>query len=203
MVQSRGFIRAVQKGADRMAQELSQVFENHHRSLLKVDEEEFVAVNVELVEAASSRDTAVIYVATKKPYLLLKKALREHGVDLGVVQFVDCVVRTITNEKLPDDDDVLYLKRTDDLRNIGTAVSAKAQQTSHTKTVLIIDSVAALLAAHPTEKVAAFINDIQERLDTTEMNLVLFDEGRLVEDEVGQELYATVDNVLFLRGRSQ
>ncbi len=185
-----------------MMQEFETVFDEHH-SLLKVDEDGFFDVNVELVKEASNRDTAVIYVATKKPYLMLKNALQEHGVGMDAVHFVDCIVKTITNEKLPEDENVLYLKRTDDLRNIGTAISAKAQHTSHDKTILIIDSLAALLSVHPADKVAAFITDIQERLDTTEMNLVLFDEGRTVEDEVGQEIYDIVDNVLFLRGRSQ
>lgn len=188
---------------DGMDNKLDRVFENHHRSLLKVDEDNFFEVNVSLVEEATNRDTAVIYVATKKPYLLLKQALQEHGVDMDVVHFVDCIVKTITNEKLPDDDDVLYLKRTGDLKNISTAVSTKATHTSYTDAVLIIDSLAALLAAHGTDDVAQFITDIQERLDTTDMNLVLFDEGREVEDQIGHEIYDTVDNVLFLRRRSR
>lgn len=186
-----------------MAQGLSEIFENHRRSLVKVDEEDFFDVNVEIVEEASSRDIAVIYVATKKPYLHLKKALQERGVEQDVVHFVDCVVRTVTNEKLPgDDDDVLYLKRSDDLGNIATGISAKAKHASARQGVLVVDSLAALLAAHDTEDVARFIADIQERLETTEMNLVLFDEGRRVEEEIGQEIYEVVDNVIFLRGWS-
>jgi KaiC/GvpD/RAD55 family RecA-like ATPase len=186
-----------------MAQDLETVFEDNMRSLLKVEADGFFDVNVSLVEEATDRDTAVIYVAVKKPYLMLKKELKEQDIGMDVVYFVDCIVRTVTNEKLPqDDEDVLYLKRTDDLRNISTAVSTKAQHASHRDAVLIIDSLAALLATHSTDDVIDFIRDIQERMKTTEMNLVLFDEGRDVEDEIGQILYDIVDNVLFLRGRS-
>lgn len=185
-----------------MAHELSDVFGDHRRSLLKVDAEDFFDVNVELVKEASSRATAVIYVATKQPYLQLKQALQEQDVEQDPVHFVDCIIKTVTNEKLPGDDDVLYLNRNADLRNISTGISIKAQHASEKRAVLIIDSLAALLAAQDTDAVAQFITDIQERLETTEMNLVLFDEGQTVEDMIGQEIYDVVDNVIFLRGRS-
>lgn len=200
----RTYFIGQEHGNTGMREKLSEVFENHHRSLLKVDKEGFFDVNVELVEEASNRDTAIIYVATKKPYLMLKKALKENGVEHDALHFVDCIIKTITNEKLPDkDDNILYLKRTDDLRNISTAVSTVENTASKKKAVLIIDSLATLLAAHGTKDVARFITDIQERLNTTKMNLVLFDEGRDVEDKIGQEIYDVVDNVIFLRRRSE
>lgn len=186
-----------------MGEDLSAIFENHRRSLLKVSEENFFDVNVDIVEEASSRDVAVIYVATKKPYLHLKKALKEQDVDQDPVHFVDCIIRTVTNEKLPEDDDVLYLKRSDDLGNISTGISVKAQHASAKRAVLVIDSLAALLATHDTKDVARFIANVQERLETTEMNLVLFDEGRAVEDKIGKEIYDVVDTVIFLRRRSE
>lgn len=185
-----------------MEQAISAVFEDNNRSLLKVDDDDFFDVNVSLVEEASGRDTPVIYVATKRPYLMMRDALQENGVEHDIVHFVDCIVKTLTNEKVPEDEGVLYLNRTDDLSNISTAVSSIDISTGKKGTVLIIDSLAALLAAHPTEKVARFITDTQERVETTEMNLVLFDEGSSVEKEVGKEIYETIDNVLFLRGMS-
>jgi archaellum biogenesis ATPase FlaH len=182
-----------------MAQKLATLFEEQQRALLKVDEDDFFDVNVALVEEASDHDTAVIVVATQKPYIMFRDALQDHGVDMDEVHFVDCIVKTLTNKKVPEADDVLYLKRTDELRNISTAVFTKAQSTGQ-KAVLVIDSLKALLAAHDTSDVTAFIQDIEERLDTTEMNLVLFYEGHDVEEEIGQELYDIVDNVIFLRG---
>lgn len=186
-----------------MTQELSAVFENHHRSLLKVDEDEFLETTVSLVKEASERDITVIYVATKKPYVRLKDELEKQEVTMNSVHFVDCIIKTLTNRKVPEEENVLYLNRTDDLRNISTAISATANTRPGQNALLIIDSLEALLASHPTQHVARFLTDIQERLETTEMNLVLFDEGRIVEDEVGQEIYDVVDNVLFLRGRSE
>lgn len=179
---------------------LDDVFEDHHRSLLKVDDDHFTDVNVSLVRKASEENAAIIYVATKKPYLVLKDELEEEGVSLRSIHFIDAVINTVTNLKVPREDGVLYLERTSNLQNISTAISTKANSTSSDNVVLVIDSLKALLAAHTTAKVAEFVKGIQERLDTMEMNLVLFDEGRAVEDRVGEEIYDVVDNVIFLRG---
>jgi KaiC/GvpD/RAD55 family RecA-like ATPase len=183
-----------------MGQKLAAIFENSQCSLLKVEEDQFFEVNVTLVEEASGHNTAVIYVATKKPYLMLKKELQQQGVKTDTVHFVDCIIKTVVNEKIPEEDDVLYLERTEDLRNISTAVSTKAQSMPERNAVLVIDSLAALFTSHSTKQVADFISDLQERLETIEMNLVLFDEGRAVEEKVGKEIYDIVDDVLFLRG---
>lgn len=179
---------------------LDEVFADEHRSLLKVDEDEFLDVNVSLVQKASEENAAIIYVATKRPYLLLKEELQDEGMSLRSVHFIDAVVETVTNLEIPEEEDVLYLKRTGSLQNISTAIFTKANSASADSAVLVIDSLKALFSSHSTEQVAAFITGIQERLDTTEMNLVLFDEGRDVEDLVGEEMYDVVDTVIFLRG---
>lgn len=183
-----------------MGQELTDVFGGSHRSLLKVDDDQFLDINVSLVKEAVDRDITVIYVAAREPYLLLRDRLEEEGVELTEVHFVDCIIKTITNKKLPEQDGVIYLKRTDALRNISTAVSAEANTVQHRDILLIIDSLKALLVSHTAKEVARFLDDIRERLNTMEMNLVLFDEGREVENLIGKEIYNAVDNVLFLRG---
>lgn len=187
-----------------MKQELEAVFEDQHCSLLKVDEDRFFDINAEMVREAYERRRHVIYVAVEKPYLMLKKKLKEKGISSGRVHFVDAIIKTITNEELVEDDKdkVLYLKKTGELRNISTAILSQARRASSSKKLLIIDSLEALLASHDDDKVKDFLLNIQEMLDTVEMNLVLFDEGREVEDAVGKEIYSMVDNVIFLRGES-
>jgi archaellum biogenesis ATPase FlaH len=179
---------------------LGDVFEDEHRALVKVDEDAFFDVNVALVRQATEEEAAIIYVATKKPYLMLKKKLQDAGVSLRSIHFIDGVIETATNLEIPKEEDVLYLDRRSDLNNISTAVFTKAHAVAADEAVLVIDSLKALLASHSAAQVADFITGIQERLETTEMNLVLFDEGRDVEELVGEEIYDVVDTVIFLRG---
>ncbi len=182
-----------------MRQKLKDVFEDGNRSLLKIDDEQRLDVDAALVDLAHEKNTGIIFLCLEDTYLKVKKQLRDQELSETHVKYIDGITKIIVNKDVPQDDKVTYVKRTSNLQNISLSVSVAADFNNVDKVVLVIDSLLVLFMTHTEKQVVSFFEDLQQRMETLHLNLVLFDEGRALEDRIGEHLYATVDNTIFLR----
>lgn len=185
--------------------EIQSVFESQPDGtvfLMKVTPGAYTALTVSLFEAASDRDMPIIYVGVKRPYVHLKKVLEDHGLPEEDIYVVDTITKTITDEGVVDVANARFLDSPRNLTNISTAISLMAETITAENALLVIDSLEALLDYNTDTNVSRFLEDLNSRTQTLELDLILFKQEQSVDEQIGETLYPIVDELL-LPGENQ
>lgn len=166
--------------------------------LLKIAAEDYQAATISLLKNAADNDIPIIYVGAKRPYVHLKKLLKNNHLSEEFIYVVDTITKTITDEGIVETEHVSYLDSPQNLTNVATSISVMAGKTGANNALLIIDSLETLLTYNPEREVSQFLDDLNGRTQTLELDLVLFKQDDSMDQKIGETLYPIVDNILLL-----
>lgn len=178
--------------------DLAPVFQPETNTLLKIGDARIADVVAALIGMADERQSSIIYVGVKESYLQIREAAMEQGVSADHARFVDCVIDTLPDSDIPKEKGVVYANRDESLPNIATSIATLVQDVREEQVVVVIDSLAACLDNHTADEVSSFLETLQEQSQTKDNSIVLFDEGDIVEEQIGAELFDAIDQTLFI-----
>ncbi|MBW2989580.1 DUF835 domain-containing protein [Candidatus Woesearchaeota archaeon] len=108
----------------------------------------------------------IVYVSLNKAKKAMEKALKDTGINIEKICFIDCV------SSGKDENDVLYMKP-DDLAMLGYSIRAFLKRIRKKK-VLVIDALSTFLIYNGHDKVAAFVRDAVEYSSRNDAFLIAF-----------------------------
>lgn len=167
-------------------------------SLLKVDKSDYQAATISLLKTAADQDIPVIYVGAKRPYVHLRKLLQDNHISEDFIYVVDTITKTVTDEGIVEADNVRYLESPQNLTNVSTAISIMAEKAHADNALLLIDSLETMLTYNTERAVSTFLDDLNDRTKTLELDMALFKEEGSMDEQIGSSLYPIVDKIQLL-----
>lgn len=108
----------------------------------------------------------IIYVSLNKTQKSVERILKNEGISVSKIFFIDCV----TNEKTRDD--VMHIPPTD-LEKLRFAIGSFIKEISGKK-FLVIDALSTLLIYNDENKVAAFVKEVTEFASKKDVKVIAF-----------------------------
>lgn len=180
---------------------IREIFKSSHKGtvfLLKISPSDYQRATVSLLKQAAERDVPIIYVGAKRPYVHLRKLLQANYISEDLVYVVDTITKTITDEGIVTSENVAYLDSPQNLTNVATSISVMAEKTDAESALLVIDSLETMLTYNSERDVSRFLDDLNDRTRTLELNLVLFKQDDSMDEQIGSTLYPIVDRILLV-----
>lgn len=104
-----------------------------------------------------------VVIAANRPAQMLRQTLREHGVDLSGVSFIDCISSVAGLPPTPERD-VQYIESPTMLEKMGLRAERALTGVPGTKRFLILDSLSTLAMYNGVAAVAEFTHNVATRM---------------------------------------
>jgi len=137
------------------------------------------------------------YVSVSKPYTHVMSLLKENGINIDNLSFIDCITKSL-GSKIPEDHNCVFIDSPEHLTELSVELHKFVTSSDDNRNFVYIDSLSTLGIHNPHEKVMRFIHYLTGKMRLFGFNGMMLSLHEDTDQKLISELGQFCDKVIHL-----